>query len=366
MTSDQRDRRTIFVMAAGAGGLANALNILYQNSYVGITKIVGLSSRVHALVEELAYRGGRDGVDQVARAIKKVAAEAAAQRAEAEGVAASSEPHRNIVDPLPASSSSLSAQGGAPGAGGPAAGGFAAACVSWVDVDIYSPAGVLLLRGLNARVDRGHHLIIEGPNGAGKSSLLRVLGGLWPLCSGTLHQPPPAQIAYVPQTPYFFLGSLREQLVYPATVPAAIADAGGLGALDEQLGALMSEVGLGEMAGREGGWGAVKQWGDIFSGGEKQRVAMARLLHRPPLFAVLDEASAAVCNAARARALARPFFLFLPLPRPPSLSLALSVPASPASPSPRSVVLPGMQRLANSRCHEVEVLCPTAGWPGLR
>eukprot|EP01047_Picozoa_sp_COSAG01_P065365 COSAG01_NODE_8819_length_2649_cov_3.510588_1_plen_367_part_00 len=335
------------------GGLANALNILYQNSYVGITKIVGLSSRVHALVEELEYRGGRDGVDQVARAIKKAAAEAAAQQAEAEGVAASSEPHRNIVS-LPGSSS-LSAQGGAPGAG-PAAGAFAAACVSWVDVDIYSPAGVLLLRRLNARVDRGHHLIIEGPNGAGKSSLLRVLGGLWPLCSGTLHQPPPAQIAYVPQTPYFFLGSLREQLVYPATVPAASADAGGLAALDERLGALMSEVGLGEMAGREGGWGAVKQWGDIFSGGEKQRVAMARLLHRPPLFAVLDEASAAVCNAARARARSPfPLFLFLPLPRFPSLSLALSVPASPASPSPRSVVLPGMQRLA-SCCHEVEVM----------
>ena len=121
--------------------------------------------------------------------------------------------------------------------------------------------------------------------------MLRVLGGLWPLCSGTLRQPPPAAIAYVPQTPYFFLGTLRDQLLYPSSVAV---EAGDLTKLDAVLCGLMTEVGLGAMVAREGGWDSVKQWGDIFSGGEKQRVAMARLLYNPPLFAVLDEATAAV------------------------------------------------------------------------
>ena len=154
----------------------------------------------------------------------------------------------------------------------------------------------------------------SGPNGAGKSSLLRVLSGLWPLCGGTLTGPadPAIDIAYVPQTPYFFEGTLRDQLLYPKTKTAAVAAAAAAVAGsatidvdssngssssvpdDAALDMLMKEVGLPELVAREGGWDAVRQWGDLFSGGEKQRVAMARLYCHCPAFAVLDEASAAV------------------------------------------------------------------------
>jgi ATP-binding cassette subfamily D (ALD) protein 3 len=49
------------------------------------------------------------------------------------------------------------------------------------------------------------------------------------------------------------------------------------------------QVKLEQLVDRPGGWDAINDWAEILSGGEKQRVAMARVFYHKPQFAILDE-----------------------------------------------------------------------------
>jgi ATP-binding cassette subfamily D (ALD) long-chain fatty acid import protein len=57
---------------------------------------------------------------------------------------------------------------------------------------------------------------------------------------------------------------------------------------DDELEEILQTVYLGYIPSREGGLDAVKNWKDVFSGGEKQRIQLARLFYHKPRFAVLD------------------------------------------------------------------------------
>lgn len=150
--------------------------------------------------------------------------------------------------------------------------------------------GEVLLRTLDVKIHPGDHLMITGPNGVGKTAVARVIAGLWPLFDGVLHRPKNDDMMFLPQRPYLNTESLREQIIYPMSYQEHVAS----GRTDEELMEILRHVHLAYLPEREGGWTTRKEWKDVLSGGEKQRMGMARLFYHNPSFAVLDECTSAV------------------------------------------------------------------------
>mmetsp|Transcript_14133 Transcript_14133/g.37940 ORF Transcript_14133/g.37940 Transcript_14133/m.37940 type:complete len:820 (-) Transcript_14133:174-2633(-) len=158
-------------------------------------------------------------------------------------------------------------------------------------INIVSPDRILLCRNLTFTIQRGTNVLITGPNGCGKSSTFRVLAGIWPLYNGVLTRPRSDRLFYVPQRPYLALGTLRDQVTYPLLWEEAVERHQ---ATDESVWELLTEVHLRDVAFRKGGLDVELDWSEVLSGGEKQRLAMARLFFHRPAFAVLDECTSAV------------------------------------------------------------------------
>uniref|UniRef100_A0A8C4HLX8 ATP-binding cassette sub-family D member 3 n=1 Tax=Dicentrarchus labrax TaxID=13489 RepID=A0A8C4HLX8_DICLA len=132
------------------------------------------------------------------------------------------------------------------------------------------------------------HTPLATPNG---DILIRDLTfELWPLFGGHLTKPERGKLFYVPQRPYMTLGSLRDQVIYPDTYDEQRRK----GISDQVLKEYLDNVQLGHILDREGSWDSVQDWMDVLSGGEKQRMAMARLFYHKPQFAILDECTSAV------------------------------------------------------------------------
>lgn len=142
-----------------------------------------------------------------------------------------------------------------------------------------------LIRNLSVNLPIGEGLLITGASGCGKSSLLRAIAGLWDSGSGTIYRPDLSQIMFLPQKPYMILGTLRSQLIYPHE---------HLEIEEHHLNYALEKVNLGDLANRSGGFEVEKDWDEILSLGEQQRLAFARVLINQPRYVVLDEATSAL------------------------------------------------------------------------
>lgn len=160
---------------------------------------------------------------------------------------------------------------------------------------VFPYGGDCMIDSLSFVVQPGEHLLISGPNGCGKSAIARLVAGLWPVYRGLVSRPRAIGtdgIMFLPQRPYLSIGTLRDQVIYPHSE----MDMRDAGRRDSELSRVLEEVRLGYLPEREGGWDCRKEWKDVLSGGEKQRMAMARLLYHEPRFAFIDEGTSAVSS----------------------------------------------------------------------
>lgn len=168
------------------------------------------------------------------------------------------------------------------------------------DVPIVAPSlfpygGDELIESLSFVVHSGEHLLISGSNGVGKSAVARIVAGLWPVYRGLVSRPRSNGqdgIMFLPQRPYLSIGTLRDQVIYPHTE----VDMREANKRDADLERILEEAKLGHLLSREGGWDTRKEWKDVLSGGEKQRMGIARLLYHEPKYAFLDEGTSAVSS----------------------------------------------------------------------
>jgi putative ATP-binding cassette transporter len=150
------------------------------------------------------------------------------------------------------------------------------------DLSVTLDDGTAVVGDTEVAIEPGERLLVAGESGSGKSTLVRAIAGLWPWGGGSVNFHPDRRLFMLPQKPYVPSGTLRRAVAYPG----AANDWTG-----EQIGDALDKVGLKHLIEK------IEEeapWDQTLSGGEKQRLAFARLfLHNPDII-VLDEATSAL------------------------------------------------------------------------
>lgn len=140
-----------------------------------------------------------------------------------------------------------------------------------------------ILKGLNLQFTRGENTLIKGPSGLGKSTLFKVLAGSWKYGEGEITAPNHHKVCFLPQRPSLPHDTLKAVLAYPDPITTYT---------DEQYKDALRSVGNMEKFIHE--LESEKVWSKIFSGGEQQRISVARALLKKPEWLFLDEITAAL------------------------------------------------------------------------
>lgn len=148
------------------------------------------------------------------------------------------------------------------------------------NLTIFTPENQALLRNLSLSLAPEQWICLKGKSGLGKSTLLRVLSGIWDYYEGR-YKKPEKKALLIPQRSYLNSGSLADVLSYPNY---------GIYS-EEELNHVLELVGLKQWCGQ---LDKVENWQTVFSGGEQQRIAFARILLTKPEVLYLDEATSSL------------------------------------------------------------------------
>ncbi|PTE08755.1 ABC transporter ATP-binding protein/permease, partial [Mesorhizobium helmanticense] len=145
-------------------------------------------------------------------------------------------------------------------------------------LEIASPDGCTKLAEPHVEISAGERVMITGDPRAGKTLFFRAIAGLWPWGSGRIGMPAKEIPAFVPRTPYFPLGTLRDVLNH-VDGTAKVDDA--------EISAVLAEVGLERLS---SSLDRSARWEHELSDDEQRLLAFARLALRRPKWVIIDEA----------------------------------------------------------------------------
>jgi len=144
------------------------------------------------------------------------------------------------------------------------------------------PDGREIVRADRLTIEAGTTTLVSGPSGSGKSTLFRAISGIWPYGRGTIDRPADANMMLLPQRPYVPSGTLETAVAYPSAL-GTYGDKAVREALElTRLASLATEI------------HSENNWAQRLSGGEQQRLAIARAILDKPDWLFLDEATSAL------------------------------------------------------------------------
>jgi putative ATP-binding cassette transporter len=156
------------------------------------------------------------------------------------------------------------------------------AAIDFTALTLSLPTGRPIVKNVDLELNAAEPALVTGPSGSGKSTLFRAVSGIWPFGEGMIRIPKGAKVLLLPQKPYIPIGSLRAAVTYPA--PPESYD-------DETIRAVMIAV---QLDGLIDELDSEDIWSQRLSGGEQQRLAIARALLAKPDWLFLDEATSAM------------------------------------------------------------------------